>query len=119
MNSLCRTLANEETDITSVAVRPGMVDTGVRYVPIEHSSALIYLFSKMQAQIRKDGATTMIDSDVDRFVAAHAKSALVKPEDCGHVIAALAIKAPKSLSGMFVSWDSEECKEFRRNEMAA
>lgn len=30
MNSLCRTLAVEEKDVVSVAVRPGIVDTDVR-----------------------------------------------------------------------------------------
>lgn len=30
MNSLCRTVANEEGDITFVAVRPGVVDTGMQ-----------------------------------------------------------------------------------------
>jgi len=48
-----------------------------------------------------------------RFLSAHAAGNLVKPEDCGLVIAGLALGAPKELSGSFVSWDSEECKPFR------
>ncbi|KAF5363292.1 hypothetical protein D9756_000447 [Leucocoprinus leucothites] len=96
MNSLCRTLANEETDVVSVALRPGMVDTD------------------MQETLRQIGAATMSKMDHEKFVRVHADGKLVKPEDCGHVIAALALEAPKELSGTFVSWDSEECKPFRR-----
>lgn len=39
MNSLCRTLAVEEKDVVSVAVRPGTVDTDVRitsFRPLNH-----------------------------------------------------------------------------------
>jgi len=45
---------------------------------------------------------------------AHADGTLVRPEDSGYVIAALAVRASKDLSGKFVSWDGEECKAFRR-----
>jgi len=55
-------------------------------------------------------------STLQNFVLAYANGKLVKPEDCGHVIAALSLKAPKTLSGQFVSWDSEECREFRSVE---
>ena len=47
------------------------------------------------------------------FVKAHSEGKLVKPEDAGHVIAALALQADKGFSGQFVSWDSEECSRFR------
>ncbi|KAK7695887.1 hypothetical protein QCA50_000525 [Cerrena zonata] len=96
MNSLARTLANDEPDIISVAVRPGMVDTN------------------MQQLIRDDGNNHLTSKDYSKFTAAFSEGKLVKPDDCGHVIAALALKAPKTLTGQFVSWDSEECKEFRR-----
>ncbi|KAI0081735.1 short-chain dehydrogenase [Panus rudis PR-1116 ss-1] len=96
MNSLCRTLAQEEPDVISVALRPGMVDTN------------------MQALIRDRGVSSLTEKDYQKFSLAHAEGKLVKPEDSGHVIAALVLKAPKSLSGQFVSWDSEDCKEFRR-----
>ncbi|KAI0375600.1 short-chain dehydrogenase [Pilatotrama ljubarskyi] len=96
MNSLCRTLAEEEPDITCVALRPGMVDT------------------PMQGLIRNKGPSTMDPHILQKFTEAHEKGVLVKPEDAGHVIAALALKAPKSLSGQFVTWNGEECKDFRR-----
>ncbi|KAI0832381.1 short-chain dehydrogenase [Trametes gibbosa] len=96
MNSLCRTLAQEEPDVTCVALRPGMVDT------------------PMQALLRDRGRSTM-DADVlKRFTDAHERGELVQPEDVGHVIAALSVGAPQSLSGQFVNWSGDECKEFRR-----
>ena len=49
-----------------------------------------------------------------RFTDAFEQNKLVAPEDAGHVAAALALKAPRSLNGQFVSWDAEECKPFRR-----
>jgi len=38
----------------------------------------------------------------------------VKPNDCGHVIAALAVSTTKELSGEFVSWDEEDLASYRR-----
>jgi len=67
----------------------------------------------MQETIRRFGADTMTAAEHQRFLSVHASGNLVKPEDCGHVIAGLALGAPKELSGSFVSWDSEECKSFR------
>ncbi|KAF8165276.1 hypothetical protein B0H34DRAFT_780231 [Crassisporium funariophilum] len=96
MNSLCRTLAEEEPEITCVALRPGMVDTN------------------MQRTLRTIGGAHMNDHEHKFFVQAHTEGKLVKPEDCGHVIAALSLQASKSLSGQFVSWDSEECKAYRK-----
>ncbi|KZS98052.1 NAD(P)-binding protein [Sistotremastrum niveocremeum HHB9708] len=96
MNSLARTFANEEPDIVSVAVRPGAVDTD------------------MQGVLRATGPGAMNPTDISRFIQMHEAGTLVKPEDTGYVIASLALKAPKSLSGAFVSWDKEECEEFRR-----
>lgn len=39
---------------------------------------------------------------------------LAKAEDVGYCIASLALKAPSTLSGQFVDWKSDECKDFRR-----
>jgi hypothetical protein len=69
---------------------------------------------QMQEKLRAAGAPHMTANDHQAFLQQHAQGKLVKPEDPGRVIAALAIKAPKSLSGQFVSWDSEECREFRK-----
>lgn len=68
----------------------------------------------MQATIRSLGGSTMKDADHKGFIKVHTDGKLVKPEDVGHVIAELALRAPKSLSGQFVSWDSADCADYRR-----
>ncbi|TDL29567.1 short-chain dehydrogenase [Rickenella mellea] len=95
MNSLCRTLSQEEPGIVSVALRPGQVDTG------------------MQALLRSEGSAHMSEADYQRFVAAHAEGKLVNPEDPGYVIAALSLQASNELSGQFVTWNADECKGYR------
>lgn len=67
----------------------------------------------MQAQLRATGNFHMDDMQHKFFVQTHTEGKLVKPEDCGHVIAALSLNSTKSLSGQFLSWDSEECKPYR------
>ncbi|KAL6309677.1 short-chain dehydrogenase [Sparassis latifolia] len=94
MNSLCRTLAQEEPDVVCVALRPGAVDT------------------EMQAVVRGQGEAHMKEDDYKKFIDRHAENTLVKPEESGYVAAALSLGAPQSLSGQFVSWDSEVCAQF-------
>ncbi|KAG2141040.1 hypothetical protein DEU56DRAFT_885581 [Suillus clintonianus] len=96
MNSLSRTLANEEPSIVSLALAPGRVDT------------------QMQTILRDAGAQHMKAADHQSFVDAYNEGALVNPYDVGYVIAALSVRAPLSLSGQFVRWDNEECREFQR-----
>lgn len=67
----------------------------------------------MQATLRATGDAYMTEQGHKSFVQVHADGKLVKPDDCGHVIAALSIQAPKSLTGQFVSWDSKECEPYR------
>jgi len=95
MNSLSRVLASEEPDVVSVSVRPGMVAT------------------PMQDRMLVTGKGHLSEEVYAFFEKAHKTGMLIKPEQSGEVIAALALKAPKSLSGKYVSWDGEECKEFR------
>ncbi|KAF8872870.1 short-chain dehydrogenase [Infundibulicybe gibba] len=95
MNGLCRTLAEEEPNVVSIAIRPGMVDTD------------------MNVTVRRVGNPHMTETDYNNFVRLYTEGKLLKSESPGHVIAALGLRAPKSLSGQFISWDSEECKEFR------
>jgi hypothetical protein len=68
----------------------------------------------MQEAIRQAGTTVMPKALHEIFVRTHAEGKLVKPEDCGHVIAALALRATPQLSGTFVTWDSEECLPYRQ-----
>ncbi|PFH52795.1 hypothetical protein AMATHDRAFT_188943 [Amanita thiersii Skay4041] len=114
MNSLCRTLAEEEPLVVSVAVRPGMVDTDVSERVCETTQAFIR--PQMQACLRATGESHMDKASYDLFIGAYNEGKLIRPEDCGHVVASLALNAPQSLSGEFLSWDSDVCKPFRKEE---
>jgi len=56
----------------------------------------------------------MAPNDLAKFIKLHETKTLVRPEDSGHVIAALAINATQDLSGKFVSWDEEALAPYRR-----
>lgn len=56
----------------------------------------------------------MSPKDLAKFTGLHDTGTLVKPEDSGYVIASLAVKAGKDLTGKFVSWDEEAMAPFRR-----
>ncbi|GAA5954903.1 hypothetical protein JCM3765_007806 [Sporobolomyces pararoseus] len=98
MNSLVRTLANEEEEIVSVALRPGVVD------------------SEMQEIIREKGMEHMKQSEHDRFTGLHSRGELLPPSKPGLALASLAIKAPKELSGEFINWDDERVKSLSFTE---
>ncbi|KAF9055383.1 NAD(P)-binding protein [Hymenopellis radicata] len=96
LNSLCRTLAQEEPKITSIAFRPGVVDTA------------------MQAQVRApESQVHMSEADRNKFTRLHSQGELLSPDLPGQIIAGLVLNAPSSLNGQFVSWDAEACKPFR------
>lgn len=84
MNHLALTLSTEEPDVTSVSVRPGMVDT------------------EMQREIREEHQTNMPPEAYKKFDEAHKNAKLLKPEVPGHIIARLVLDAPKKLSGRFI-----------------
>ncbi len=83
MNHLTATLKIEEPDITTIAVRPGTVDT------------------EMQAEIRKN-KSVMDPKDAEKFASLHTEKKLLKPEQPGNVMARLAVSANKELSGKFL-----------------
>lgn len=85
MNHLNGTLAREEPEITSLAIRPGMVNT------------------QMQEELRSQHLGALGPEDGQRFVNAHEEGKLLRPEQPGHVIAKLAIDAPRELSGQFLT----------------
>ncbi|GAA5923880.1 uncharacterized protein JCM15063_005489 [Sporobolomyces koalae] len=89
LNSLVRTLGNEQDKVVSVAVRPGVVET------------------EMQEIIREKGGQYMKPSEHDRFTGLHARGELLPPSKPGLALASLAIRAQKELSGEFVNWDDE------------
>lgn len=79
----------------TVAVRPGVVNT------------------EMQQAIRERGAEHMSEKDHARFTGLHAEGKLVEPEQAGAVLASLALRGAKDLSGTFVSWDATEMEDYR------
>ncbi|EEP77688.1 conserved hypothetical protein [Uncinocarpus reesii 1704] len=95
MNHLNMTLAKEEPEITSLAIRPGMVDT------------------QMQEELRSDHIQVLGPEDGGRFIAAHKEGKLLPPEKPGRVIAKLACWAPRDLSGQFLTWNAEELKDYQ------
>ncbi|KAG0149051.1 hypothetical protein CROQUDRAFT_714209 [Cronartium quercuum f. sp. fusiforme G11] len=90
VNSLARTLANEEPELTTISIRPGVVDTD------------------MQTYLRKHGPKEMKPEELDRFISLHASKKLLPTTEPAKVIAGLSIKIPIDLSGEFLSWDSEQ-----------
>ena len=104
----------EEPSLVSLAIAPGKVDTGVRYPrslsPNVHTKTRL----QMQEALRTTGAPHMGASDLKIFLDAHRDGTLVKPSDVGYVIANLSLRAPLSLSGSFVRYNDQHCKEFVR-----
>lgn len=95
LNHLAATLAVEEPDVTTVSVRPGVVDT------------------EMQRAIREEHNKAMSASDQEKFQGLHKQGKLVRPEQPGGVIANLAVRGEKGLSGKFLSWDDASLNAYR------
>lgn len=95
MNHLAMTIANEEKDITAMAIRPGTVDT------------------EMQQDIREKHSQYMDEKDKKKFAELKSSGGLVKPEQPGHVIAKLAVDPPRALSGSFLQWNDETLGAFQ------
>lgn len=87
LNHFTRVLAVEETHITAISFRPGVVDTA------------------MQAVIRQEGRHGMSQEDHARFERDHAEGKLLPPEAPGASLAVLALYAPHDWSGEFIAWD--------------
>ncbi len=87
LNHLTRILAVEEPEVTTVAFRPGIVDTD------------------MQAVIREHGAGVMPPEEHARFVAYHREGRLRPPEEIARLLLALALHAPPEWSGEFIAFD--------------
>ena len=86
MNHLALTLSVEEPDITSLAVRPGVVDTD------------------MQVLVRSK-STIMDGKDAEKFRSLYEDGKLVKPEEVGGVMAEIALRLSeegKNLNGKFL-----------------
>lgn len=92
VNQLTRMIAAEESDITAISFRPGVVDT------------------EMQATIRRKGRGEMPDEVHARFVGYHQQGELLPPRVPGCVLAVLAFHAPVDWSGSFLAWDEPEVR---------
>ena len=82
-------------EITALSIRPGVVAT------------------EMQREIREVHKDSMGDEN-KKFQELHQTGKLLKPEQPGHVLAKLSLKAPKEFNGQFLSWDSPELKAFQK-----
>lgn len=86
MNNFAMSLGAEEPDVTSVSIRPGMVDT------------------EMQRALREDHGKSLDAEMHSKFTGVHKDGKLLKPEQPGHVMAKLVLDAPKEISGRFYSY---------------
>jgi len=95
MNSICRTYGAEEPDITSIALRPGVVETD------------------MQSASRAKKMATLSPEDLVDYKANLAANPLLQPEVPGKIMVSLITSMDKKLSGGYYSWDWEEMKPYR------
>jgi NAD(P)-dependent dehydrogenase (short-subunit alcohol dehydrogenase family) len=89
LNHLVITLQAEEPEVTTIALRPGVVDT------------------QMQTDLRGKFYSSMDKEVADDFVQKHISGSLLKPEQPGNIMARLVINGGKELSGKFL-----RCVEF-------
>ena len=83
LNHLAMTLAVEEPNVTTVSIRPGVVNTD------------------MQVEVR--GHNSIMDAkDAQKFKSLYDEGKLLKPDQPGNVMARLAIEGEKGLSGKFL-----------------
>lgn len=87
LNHFTRVLAAEESTLTAVCVRPGVVDTA------------------MQTDIRREGAAAMPAEQVAYYQQLKDQGQLEPPEIPARSIAWLALHAPRQFSGKFVDYD--------------
>jgi len=90
LNHFTRILAAEEPGITSVAVRPGMVDT------------------PMQTFLRENAPSVMPKDLADYYQKVKKQGGLEPPDVPGKSIAWLALNAPHEWSGRFLDYDDPE-----------
>ena len=98
LNHLALTLSVEEPDVTTISIRPGVVDT------------------EMQREIREVHHERMSEKDRAKFAGLKRDGGLLRPEQPGHVIAKLAVATDedvKGLSGRFLSWNDEVLSSYQ------
>jgi len=77
----------EEPEVTTIAIRPGVVDTA------------------MQSDLREKFVQNMDDEHQQKFLSLKTEGKLLPPEKPGNMIAELAVRAQQELSGSFLNWD--------------
>jgi NAD(P)-dependent dehydrogenase (short-subunit alcohol dehydrogenase family) len=87
LTHLTRVLAAEETDLTCISIRPGVVDTA------------------MQAYIRDDGPKIMPADKASYYLGLKEKGQLEPPERPARSIAWLSLHGPHDWSGDFMDYD--------------
>ena len=97
LNQLSASVAVEEPNVTSLAIRPGKVDTD------------------MQATLRQVGAAGMAQADHQRFVRHYEKGELEPPERPAAALAVLALVAPHDWSGQFINWNDPQVQMLVEN----
>ena len=93
LNMLTGVLALEEPELVTLAVRPGRVDTA------------------MQEVLRQQGGEAMSSDVYQRFVTYHQQGQLLPPQVPARALAVLALWAPQSWSGEFLSWDDPRVQQ--------
>ncbi|KAI4696987.1 uncharacterized protein J4E84_000111 [Alternaria hordeiaustralica] len=100
LNHLALTLSVEEPSITTISIRPGVVDT------------------EMQREIREVHHERMSEKDRTKFSGLKKEGGLLKPEQPGYVMARLAVakgEDVKGFNGQFLSWNDESLGAFQRD----
>jgi NAD(P)-dependent dehydrogenase (short-subunit alcohol dehydrogenase family) len=98
LNHLALTLSVEEPDVTTVSIRPGVVDT------------------EMQREIREVHHQSMSEKDRVKFAGLKTEGGLLRPEQPGHVIAKLAVaegEQVRGLSGKFLNWNDQNLSMYQ------
>jgi NAD(P)-dependent dehydrogenase (short-subunit alcohol dehydrogenase family) len=105
MNVFNKTLALEEPDITGVAIRPGVVGkwNQLDMMTDEVLVLMLGVDTQMQFEIRNTHKDTMGKSN-ERFQELYRTGKILRPEQPGYVIAKLALRADKSLSGQYLKY---------------
>lgn len=101
LNHFSRVLAEEEPSITTIAFRPGVVDTA------------------MQATIREEGAQGMPPDVHARFLRYHEEGELLPPEVPACSLTILALYAPHEWSGTSLPWNDENVLSLLRRFAAS
>ena len=92
LNMLTRVLAEEEPAVTTIAVKPGVIDT------------------QMQAAVRASGKAGMPEESYAYFVSLVEKGKLLPPDVPGKAIAFLALNTPHEWTGECLSLFEEKVK---------